>query len=88
MTKVQVFREDSQNNKVVHKVGNYYLIDGGLCILAGVDVHAVQLISLDDGNRWRDPVVVDSVFDIRHEEFNKICVGIDWEFVPSVKISY
>ncbi len=38
----------------VHNMGQFFLIQGDLCLSAQVDVDVFKFISVGDGNRWSD----------------------------------
>ncbi len=76
-----------------HKFGQYYLLEDNLCILSQVDSATIALISLSSGNRWSDPIKVQSerADIVSREEFLQ-CIGSVLEesvvHVKGVNISY
>jgi hypothetical protein len=60
--------------------------DGTVYMLAQVDLNTLCLISLEDGNRWTEPVKVKNHREITNEEMRRIFAKVDGsEFTP-VKI--
>lgn len=51
--------------------------DNDVVMLTQVGFGEVALISLHDGNRWRDPVAVDSTMKITDAEFSEIVDSMD-----------
>jgi hypothetical protein len=47
-------------------------VDGCIYILAQPEKFKICLISFDDGNRWEEPVKVDTLKCITEEEFEEI----------------
>jgi hypothetical protein len=58
---------------------------GDLYILAHVEDEKVALISLNEGNRWDDPVEVGRFGDITPEEFDLICGNVKRGMFKCVK---
>lgn len=91
MTQVQVknAKEVAQKEEVKHKVGNYYLVEGSLYVLAATSYKEAMLVSLISGSRWRDGVEISSFSSITQEDFDEI-LGKDNEAIPvkSVSITY
>jgi|SRR5690606_2039480 len=61
--------------RVVHKIGNRYQYEGEDYILACVDNKKIALISLEDGNRWTNPISVNLVDNISEDEWDRITEG-------------
>jgi len=66
--------------KSVHKVGNFYLDadheDVYILCCVGVDDNCksiVELVSLSDGNRWKNGVSVDDIYNVSSDEWKEIC---------------
>lgn len=72
---------------VSYKTGTFFkvLFDSAysLCILAQVDSYKVALIELQTGNRWTDPIEVDSPLKISKEIVDRLADGDQYEVMPA-----
>jgi hypothetical protein len=84
MTKVAINIEPVKN-KVHHKRGNYYRIDGELYILSQANENNMTLVALDGGNRFYNPVHVEDSFNVTEDEFRKLG-GSSYELIDEIFI--
>jgi hypothetical protein len=57
------------------KIGDRFECDGEDFILARVKPNVINLIRLDDGHNWDNPLKVKDCHNITKEEFKKLCGG-------------
>lgn len=91
MTKLTIQQSNTEDNKPVvkHSVGQYYLIEEDVYILAQVGMSEVNLIGLESANRYTDPVFVKNVSNITPEEFNQLFqFDHDYTLLSSVDVTY
>jgi hypothetical protein len=68
-----VFEIIACNEDEAIEVGQIFIVDGGYTeLLAQVGPNKVSLIELFNGNRWRDAVKVENIYNISIEEMEKI----------------
>jgi len=66
-----------------YKIGDRFVKEGVIYMLAWVTDYSVALVSMDDGNRWCNAVQVDIQDNrISHRDFIKVCGGKAHEFCP------
>lgn len=68
--------------KQTYGIGDRILIDEREFLLAQVDVRVINLISIEDGNRWSGSKEVEDVNKITHEELDGLMrqSSTDWEW--------
>lgn len=82
--------EEQKKEEVVYKIGQYFLVEDFLCVLARVDTNLIALIGVDNGNRWTAPVESCGK-NISQDEFYSCLADIGLDMVTPVKsvnISY
>lgn len=58
--------------KQTYSIGDRFSFYGDKYILSCVDVNEVNLINLQDGERWNDPVKVNEIRSITSTEFKQL----------------
>lgn len=97
MTIVNIENSKTEETKQerTYKIGDFFLVadrdgyDHGLYVLSQVGNGIVCPISLEDGNRWRSPIKVDSAYKIAEKDLRNM-FGCSYKLthVPHVNISY
>ena len=67
--------------KDTHRVGNIYNIEGESYILAQTEAFQIQLISLLNGNRFTDKIIVQDTKSVSDSEFKRIACGYTYELI-------
>ena len=63
-----------------YSIGDRFVCDkGNEHILSQINWNSIALISLENGNRWEDPVEVQNILKITRSEFAKITVNGDFK---------
>lgn len=87
MTKVYI---NTENENVKHKAGNYYIdYNRNLYMLCATSTNKAAIVSLQNGNRWRDAVTIAEQDHITEKEFQTITGNIysELKLVGKVEIN-
>jgi hypothetical protein len=68
------------------QVGDMYAFDGDFYLLCQVELNFVALVSLNDGDRWKNAQEVRDADDITADEWSHITGGSDYTDDGWVKI--
>lgn len=69
--------------KKFFSIGNIFKINNEYYILAQVDSHKAGLICLDDGTRWKPPVLVSDVSKITLKEMREMSLPAKHTFISN-----
>lgn len=89
MTKLTI-EDNYEETPVIHKVGNFYIKDGEVFILAGVDEGCISLISLVTGFQYKRAWAVENSFlDIPESYLDSYVGGFSkFKYIPSLTLSF
>ncbi len=71
MTKFTVIENSIKTQR--HSIGNLYIRNNDLFILASVEGGKVYLIRLSDGEYWASSVYASDLMNLTESEFNSVC---------------
>ena len=64
------------------KMGDRFEMGGNEYILAQTDPHMMQMICLEDGNRWDNAVYVKDLYNVTDEEVRDMTASSEHDWFP------
>ena len=64
--------------RIFHGGDRFQHIDGGMYILARVDINSITLINLKSGNRWATPIIPTDTINYYEQDLNLMAGRDDW----------